>query len=176
MDFDLRLKALTRLARSETEAAEAALRKEFDKVGASLAVDTQYGRLEQNLEVLDTIGHRFSTVVVDTLLTFIQTIESRQITYSQQDRLFENEFKKYHNASSLIVRAVEVLIRLRYLETKSVLHALINLSEHASDSVRKKAVEGLKALADYDIDVFYGDGKQAGIGATPQKHIIDELE
>lgn len=172
----MRLKALARLAQSETEAAHAALRKEFDKVAASLAVETKYELLEQHLKELDAIGHRSSNVVVDILLTFIRTIESREITYSQQDPLFENEIRKYNNASSLIVRAVEVLIRLRYLETRSILHALMNLSKHASENVRTKSVEGLKALADYDIDVFYGDEKQPGIGAAPQKQIIDEIE
>jgi hypothetical protein len=176
MDFDLRLKALARLAQSETEAANAALRKEFDKVAASLAVETKYDLLEQHLKVLDAISHRFSNVVVDILLTFIRTIELREITYSQQDPLFESDIRQYNNAFSLIVRAVDILIRLRYLETRSILHALMNLSKHASEHVRTKSAEGLKALADYDIDVFYGDEKQPGIGATPQKQIIDEIE
>jgi len=31
----------------------------------------------------------------------------------------------------------------------------MNLSEHATDVVRKKPIEGLKALGAYDIAVFY---------------------
>jgi hypothetical protein len=176
MDFDLRLKALTRLAESETEAAKTALQKELDKVAASLEVDSEYGLLEQNLEILATIGYRGSAFVVDVLVKFIHVIESRKITYSEQEALLQEAFGKYHTASSLVVRAVEVLIRLRYLETKRVLQILMGLSNHPSDSVRKKAFEGLEALANYDIRVFYGDGQQAGIGATPQKHILDEIE
>jgi hypothetical protein len=176
MDFDLRLKALARLAQSETEAAGIALRKEIDKIATSLASDTQYEILDQHIEVLDAISYRFSSIAVEILLKFIRSIESLGITYSLQDRSFESEIVKYQNASTLIVRAIEALIRLGYLETKSVLHALLKLSGHPSDNVRAEAIKGLKTLACYDIAVFYGNDKESGIGATPQKQIIDELE
>ncbi len=176
MEFDLRLKALTRLSKSNTEAAEAALRKEFDKVAAALVTDTQYDYLEQHLEVLNAIGHRFSSAAVEILLTFIRTIESRGVTYSPRDTIFDNEISKYHNASSLIVHALDALISLRYLEMKPVLHALLTLSQHSSEAVRNKAAEGLKASAGYNIDVLYGDNTRPGIGAAPQKQIVDELE
>jgi hypothetical protein len=176
VDFDLRLKALARLAQSDTEAAEATLQNEIAKVSASLSGDTQYENLKQHIEVLDVISHRFSSVAVEILLTFIRAIESREITYSPQDRSFESEIRKYLNASTLIVCAIEALIRLRYLETKSVLHALLKLSGHAFDNVRAEAIKGLEALAGYDSAVFYGNDKQAGIGTAPQKQIIDEIE
>lgn len=176
MDFELRVKALSRLAQSRTDAAEAALRKELDKVAAALDVDTQYDHLMQHLEVLDTIGYRFSNIATGVILAFIQAVESRRITYSSQNRSFESEIVKYQNASTLIVRAIEALIKLRYLEPKSVLHALLTLSQHKFDNVCKEAIEGLESLADYDFAVFYGTDKQLGIGATPQKQIIDEIE
>jgi hypothetical protein len=176
MDFDLKLKALTRLAQSTTEAAETALQKELYKVTVALEIDTQYDLLEQHLEVLDTIGYRFSSIAIGVLLKFTQTIESRQITYSSQDRSIESEIAKYQNASTLIVRSVEAMNGLRYLETKSVLHALLDLSQHRLDNVRAKAFDALESLARYDINVFYGNDKHAGIGAAPQKLIIDDLE
>lgn len=176
MDFDLRLKALSRLVKSTTEAAETALQKELDKVTAALGVDTQYDHLVQHLEVLDTIGHRFSTIVARSILAFIQAIESRQLTYSSQDRSFESEIAKYQNSSTLIIRAIEALKELRYLETKSVLYALLNLSQHRSDNVSAAAIAGLESLAGYDLTVFHGTDTHAGIGAAPQKQIIDEIE
>ncbi|MGH7184630.1 MAG: hypothetical protein ACREJN_22005, partial [Nitrospiraceae bacterium] len=176
MDFDSRVKALSRLAQSGTEAAEIALRKELDKVAASLGVDTQYDHLEQQLEILDTIGHRFSSRAVEIILAFIQAVELRRITYSSQDSSLENEIAKYQNASTLIVRGVEALKGLGYLETKSVLHALLNCFQHKFDNVRAGASAGLESLVRYEISVFYGNDKQTGIGATPQKLIIDELE
>jgi len=176
IDIDLRLKALNRLVQSDAEAAAPALQKEFDKVTKSLDSETQYNKLEQSLDVLDVISHRFSQAAADAFLKFMQSIDTREITYSQQDNLFLSEIRKYHNATSLIVRAIESLMRLRYLELTATLHALLKLAQHTSEEVRKKALSGLETLAGYDIRVFYGDGQQQGIGATPQKQILDEIE
>ncbi len=176
MDFDLRLKALTRLAQSETDAAKAALRKEFEKAHASLAAETQYDRLRQDLDVLDVIGYRFSTAAVQSLVAFIESIQRRAITYSALEGPIGAEIRTYQNASALIVRALEVLIKLRYLETHEVLRTLLNLSVHDSERVRKQAVEGLKVLAGYSIEVFYGHDEEPGLGAKPQQEISGALE
>jgi|CXWL01.1.fsa_nt_gi hypothetical protein len=176
MDFDLRVKALSRLAQSNTDAAVVALKKELDKVTASLGTDSDYDHLAQQIEILDTIGHRFSSKSIEIILAFINEIESRQITYSPLDHSLESEITKYQNASTLIVRAVEALKELRYLETKPVLHALLNYSQHQLENVRASAIAGLEELARYDVKVFYGDEKRTGIGDTPQKQIINELE
>jgi hypothetical protein len=176
MDFDLRLKALSRLAQSTTEAAEPALRKELEKVAASLALDTEYDHLVQQLDILETIGHRFSGRVIEIGVAFVQAIESRQITYSVEDSTLEAQIAEYQNASTLIVRMIEVLGNLRYLETKTVLNTFLHLSQHKLENVRTKAIEGLGLLARYDLSIVYGEGKRPGIGATPQKIIIDELE
>lgn len=176
MDFDLRLKALTRLAQSDTEAAAAALRKEFDHAARSLSSETQYDKLEQDLAVLEVIGYRFSGENVKLLLKFVREIESRQITYSEQARLFAKDIAEYRNASTLMVRALEILNQFRYSETRTLLPELINLSRHASESVQKKAFESLKAVSRYNLKLFYDDGERRGIGAIPQKEILDELE
>src|SRR6185437_13624114 len=175
MDFDLRLKALTRLADSTTHEAKAAFEEEIAKVATALEAETQCDVLEQQLGILNVIGHRASARVVTTLLSFIERLSNLNITYSQQDRLLGDSIKQFRNATSLTVRATEILIRLRYLETKSVLHAFLHLSLNASEDVRKKALDGLQQLAAYQIDVIYGDGRQQGIGFAPQQVIVDEL-
>jgi hypothetical protein len=176
VDFDVRLKALSRLAKSPTSESEAALHKEIEKVKAALEADSQYDVLAQHLDILEAIGFRFSAVAVKILLDFIHAMETRQITYSVQDQLHEHEIAKYLNSSTLMARAIEILKKLRYLETKTILHALLNLSEHRSATVSSQAIEAIELLANYDIDVFNGSTNQPGIGATPQKIILDELE
>lgn len=176
MEFDVRVKALSRLAESNTDAAQVALQKELDKVKAALETETQYDLLAQHLEILEAIGFRFSAVAMKIILDFIQTIESRQITYSAQDLLHGHEIAKYLNSSALIVRAIEVLKGFRYLETKRILHPLLDLSQHKSETVRLQAIEALHSLVNYDLDVFYGSTNQPGVGAIPQKIVLDELE
>jgi hypothetical protein len=176
MEFEARLKAVARLAESTTEAAARALQKEFDAAASALATGTEYDQLEQSLAVVNAIGFRFSATAARILAKFADRIEQRQLTYSEQDRLFGSSFRDYRNATSLIVLTIQALAQLRYLETPAVLRALMRLTLHSADSVRKKATEGLKELSEYDIGVFYGENQSGGIGPTPQKQVVDELQ
>jgi hypothetical protein len=175
MDFDARLKALATLSESSTEAAERALRRELENATTTLAAVTEYDQLEQSLSVINTVGFRFSGPAVDALASFTQSIDSRTLTYSEQDRFFGGAFERYRNAATLIGKVIESLVRLRYLETSRVLHALMRLSVHPVENVRTKALKGLEDLAGYDIRIFYGDGERAGIGAAPQSLLLDEF-
>lgn len=176
MDFDARLKALATLSESTTEAAERALRREFDTATTTLSGTADFDQLERSLDVIDTIGFRFSRPAVDALAAFTQSIESHVLTYPEQERLYDRTFERYRNAEALIEKAIHALVRLRYLETKGVLHALIRLSGHSAQQVRAKALKGLKKLAAYDIKVFYGEGERGGIGAAPQLFLMDEID
>jgi len=176
MDIDARLKALRRLVQSQTDAAKAALSKEMNGVSDALEKYDEYDVLEQNLDILDVIGYRFSERAVSILNGFIQTIESRTLKYSHTTEGFADYVAKYSNAQSLIVKAVEVLVRLRYLETRAVLDVLLRLSDHPVEKIREKALSGLESLAKYDLNVFYGSDRQRGIGPYPQIQILEVLE
>ena len=88
MDFDLRLKAISRLATSETDAAAEALKNTLEKALGSLHEDTEYDLLEQSLSVLEAIAHRFSDVVAAEIIGFIEAIKTRQITYDNKHAAF----------------------------------------------------------------------------------------
>jgi hypothetical protein len=176
MENDVRLKALARLAQSTTDAAKAALLAELNEAAATLKTQTEYETLLQSLEVLNVIGYRFSERTVGTIDNFIQTIEARKLTYSQEHGGFTDYIAKYNNAQSLIARAVEVVVRLRYYEPKAVLRILLALFDHPSENVRKKVQSGLDSLAKYDLDVFYGADRKGGIGPAPQNEVLGVLE
>lgn len=173
MDFKLRLKAISRLAASETDAAAEALKKTLEKALASLHEDTEYDLLEQSLSVLEAIAHRFSDVVAAEIIEFIAAIKTRQITYDNKHAAFVAEIAKYQNASTLAIRAIEVLLRVRYLETQTVTQALFKLSIDDAGDIRKEAIESLRKVAAYDLNVFYGNDRQGGIGGQPQKQMLD---
>lgn len=166
MKFSLRLKALSRLAESNTEAAGKALQNEIDKSSTAVASGTDYQVLERHIEILQTIGHRSSELTARTLLAFIETIDSR---------LDKNGTNEFQNATSLIASAIDILTQLRYLETRLILHGLIKLSLHSDEKVSRKTLDALKVFAAYDLHVVVGREGQSGIGAAPQKLIIDEL-
>ena len=175
MDSDLRLKALGRLATSETPAAAEALKKALDKALASLHEDREYDLLDQSLAELEAIAHRFSDVVAAEIIRFIAAVRTHQITYDKKHAAFVADVAKYQNASTLAVRAIEVLLRVRYLETQTVTQALLKLSIDEDGDIRKEAIDGLKKVAVYDLDIFYGNARQNGIGAWPQKQVTDLL-
>lgn len=175
MDFDLRLKAISRLATSETDAAAEALKKALGKALASLHEDTEYDVLEQSLSVLEAIAHRFCDVVATEIVAFIEAIKTRHITYDEKHAAFVTEIAKYQNASTLAIRAIEVLLRVRYLATQTVTQALLKFSIDEDGDIRKEAIDSLKKVAAYDLNVFYGDDRQGGIGGRPQKQILDVI-
>lgn len=175
MQFDLFLKAISRLATSETGAAVEALKKTLEKALASLHEDTEYDLLEQSLAILEAIAHRFSDQVADEIIRFIAAIKTRQITYNNEHAAFVAEIAKYRNASTLAIRAIEVLISIRYMETQTVTYTLLKLSIDENDDIREKAIESLRKVAAYDLSVFYGNDQQGGIGGLPQKQMLDVI-
>jgi hypothetical protein len=176
MDVDARLKALARLAQSKTDAAREAIEKELNQVSKTLESESEYDFLTQALDILDVIGYRLSGHAVGIVDAFIQTVEARKIRNTQVEEFLSFEVAKYNNAQTLVAKAIEVAVHLRYYETQSVLRILLRTFNHPSESVRKKAFEGLSAVASYDLDVFYGSDRNGGIGAAPQQQIIDTLE
>lgn len=176
MDIDTRLKALARLAKSPTDSAKAALAKEIDQAAEMLETQAEYDQLEQSLKVLDVIAYRFSERAVNVIANFIQAIEARPLSYSHADDAFADYVAKYSNAQTLIIKAIEILIRLRYHQTRSVVRILLRLDNHSSEGIRKKVRTGLHSIAKYDLDAFYGADGRGGIGPGPQKEILEELE
>lgn len=171
-----RLKALARLAQSKSDAARTALSAELDEVTAILQGHTEYDRLLHSLEVLNVIGYRFGDRTVGVIEQFIQTIETRRLAYSQTHDAFADYIAKFSNAQSLIVKAIEVVVRLRYYETRAVFHILLGLYGHPSENVQKQVQSGLDSLAKYDLDVFYGEDRKGGLGTAPQNEMLEALE
>ncbi|MGH8635064.1 MAG: hypothetical protein ACRET7_13160 [Burkholderiales bacterium] len=172
MDFDLRLKALIGLADSQTSAALEALKDALEKAQASLNEHTQYDLLEQSLSILEAIAHRFKNEVTSAIISFIPALKTRRITYSAEMSMFAKDIASYQNASSLAVCAIDVLMRLRYVSTEPITRTLLKLSVDENKDIRSKAIDSLKTIAAYDLDVFYGPDRKTGIGGEPQRQVL----
>lgn len=175
MDFDARRKALSRLAESTTEAAERALRQEFETAAATLADATNYDQLDQGLDVIDIVGFRFSHSAVDALVIFAKAVDARELTYSDLDLSVRDALRDYHSSATLVIKAIQALLRLGYLETHKVARVLLELSIHSEESIRAKALDGLEHLSNYNINVFHGDDQGNGMGASPQMVLLEEV-
>lgn len=176
MEIDVRLKALTRLAQSTTDAAKAALRVELGEASTTLETRTEYTALRHSLEILGAIGYRFSDLTVAVIEKFIQRAERLEVTYPNPDGVFADSIAKHSDAHSLIVRAVEVVVYLRYYEPGSLLRILLELYEHPAASVREKVRSGLDCLARYDFQAFYGQDTKDRTGPVLQDAVLGLME
>lgn len=178
MDSATRIKALERLAQSDTPAAEAAIGRACEQAFAVLVQSCEYEALEFEIEALAKVGFRRSRETVAALDAFVRSVEARKLIYSDQLDALSEVWSKYRNARTLITRGIEVLSILRYLQTSAVLDTLLWASTHADESVRKSAISALSATAKYELSVFYGheNGINRGVGASPQLEVISCLE
>ncbi|MES1146920.1 MAG: hypothetical protein ABUL52_00850 [Solimonas sp.] len=176
MDFETKLRALESLAASKTDAAQKALRVELERSRKLLRESSSYDELDNALRVLKTVGFISSREAVESLVTFIESIESRSLTHPDELRKILVAVERYRNAETLVAHAIDSLRMLRYLEPVPLLYCLLALTNHASEQIRKKSLESLSEMAEYNITVFYGRGDSVGIGALPQLSIVSEIE
>ncbi|MEO8119099.1 MAG: hypothetical protein ABI606_07230, partial [Rhodoferax sp.] len=178
LNKELRNRALARLASSRSSEAHAALREVFNQASTTLTQVNQFDELASALEVMETIAHRFPGESVAAIMEFLNGAEARSLTYAEgYEGVAEDEFfGEVYGAPALMVKALETLSTLRYLETRSVLQALLPLSTHHLEKIRRAALEHLEQTAAYNIPVFFGTKEVPGIGAYPQQQILAFVE
>ena len=170
MDLDLRIAALARLAASDAEDARKLLVKELEQIEQSLRDDTEFVRLEASLKTLCAIAHKFPTRAVNDLKEFLHSIPERALTYT--DEPLSDYLKKYKTAATLMREAIEVASAVRYLETENVLSLLLAMARRPEEDVRNNALEAMGKLAEFNLDVFYGNEERGGLGAEPQLRVV----
>ena len=178
MESSVQLEVLARLLQSKTAASAQAVERACREAIASLDKENDYVALEFALDVLLTVGYRHSDASVVALDRFMRSVESRQLTLSESAVATLFAMKRYQNPFRLMVKGIDVLVAMRYLQTKQGVSSLLWASGHCDESVRKAAIAGLGAVTNYDISVYYSEGMEVrrGIGAAPQSLVIEKLE
>lgn len=175
MDISLKIKALNKLSESTTTDATIALTLELEKSKAIIKSEVNYEILDNNLEIHNVLIDRFPQLVLDSLIFFIESIDNRIISYNAAPALQE-KISKYQNSSTLIVKSLTILSRLRYFSTERLVLLLLNLTKHSSEEVKEKAAHCLEEVSAYKINVIHGSGNEQGIGFGPQAIIVSILK
>lgn len=176
MDKNLKQAGLRSLAKVAGESSEIALRKEVDKITAVLQSETQYDHIETQLELLDTIAYRVYEETVATIRELLERLKSMELTYEEIDGYPAERLHKFQNSYTLIAKALEVLEHIRYHQPSEILDIFFEYSCHAEENVAKKATHGIEKISGYDLDIFYGDGKDwSGLGWEPQEKVLDKI-
>jgi hypothetical protein len=170
MDLELRLAALSKLMDNKSEAVEQRLSEEFRRSEDLLRQGTDYDELVVALKTLAVLGPRFHGAVVPLLTDFVRSVRTRALT--QGGELIPASRLLYRSSAHLIREAIDATTSVRYLHTEAFVDFLLELSKDNDDEVRGKAERALEAVAEFDLDIFYGG---PGMGAKPQADIVAHL-
>lgn len=176
MDIKLKQTALQNLARTAGDLAETALKKESTKITAALQSETQYEQIGEQLELLDTIAYRVYKEAVDVIRGLLERLEGLKLTYQEIPGYPTEQYREFQSNFTLMIEALEVLEHIRYHQPSEILDLFFEYSCHTEESVANQAKHGIEELAGYDLDIFYGNGKDwPGLGWEPQKKVLEKI-
>jgi len=167
MDLELRLAALANLVPVENDEVERRLLAELNRIEGVLQSGTDHEELSAALKTLAVLAPRFHARVMPMLVNFVRSVPTRALTQGGQP--IPASWRKYRSASHLIREAIEVPHAVRFVHTDRLLDFLLELVGSEDEEVRGKAERTLEALAEFDLNLFYGE---RGLGARPQTEIV----
>jgi hypothetical protein len=176
MDHSSRIKVLKQLARTRGASADKALEKETTSIAKQLETETQFDILDQQLELLDSIAFRVAEKSVSILREFIKRLETLELTHSEQAALAGETFIEYESTSRLSASALNILDRIRYFRPIEILEIFVESLASHSELISNAARQGLRHLAEYNIDIFCKVADRPGLGPAPQLAIVDWLD
>lgn len=176
MNMKLKQTALQNLARTAGELAETALKKESTKITTALQSETQYEHIADQLELLDTIAYRVYKEAVGAIRGLLERLEGLELTYQEIPGYPAERIREFQSNYTLMVKALEILEHIRYHQPSEILDVFFEYSCHSEESVAKQAKHGIEELAGYDLDIFYGNGKDwRGLGWEPQEKVLEKI-
>jgi hypothetical protein len=167
MDLELRLAALANLVPVENDEVERRLLAELNRVEGVLQNETDYEDLSAALKTLAVLAPRFHARVIPMLVDFVRSIPTRALTQGEEP--IPAAWRRHRSASQLIREAIDVPHAVRFVHTDRLLDFLLELSGSGNEEVRGKAERTLEALAEFDLNLFYGE---QGLGVRPQARIV----
>lgn len=176
LEISLKQKALIQLARASGKVAQAALNNEAEKIALALQTETQYDHIETQLDILDSIAYRVHEKAIEIIKGLLARLENLDLTYQEVQGFPAERLREYQTNSKLIIRALEALERIRYHQPSVALDLFFRYSAHSDEKIAKQAMHGLALFAGFDLDIFYGDGKDwKGLGWGPQEKVLEKI-
>lgn len=169
-ELEMRLAALSKLVASTSPAIQSRLGDEMRRVEKTLSEGTDYDDLIAALKTLAVLSPKFHGAVLPHLTTFVRSVRERALTIAGEPMVAAES--RYRSAEQLIREAIGAAASVSYLHTSALVDFLLELCLDKDDEVRSKAEQALEKLAQFDLDLFYGE---AGIGARLQGEIVHHL-
>lgn len=154
--------------------AEIIERDEIDKFFEFLATDLydfiskaeSNDDIDINLDLLEEYAFRVPEITVKIVKRIVS--DERKL----QPKTYKSDWGDIKGLSheGLLKRVIELLGKVRYLETKDTLSLLLLLSKMPNGDIKKKALEGIKSLSQYNLFAL------RNIGFRTQSMILYEVE
>jgi len=173
MDKHDKLKILRQLSLTRGQKAEGALKAELKKVTDRLANESDYSELKQLLEELSVFAFRVHKETINAIRSFLQRMRSSHDSINKANAIFPNRFPAHLH---LTRDALDIVERIRYFEMPSALEIFCEYSANEDSALRRRALDGLKKCAVYDIDIYFAGENRAGLKEAPQLQVIEFLE
>jgi hypothetical protein len=179
MDAKQKQSVLTQLAKTEGDAAQAALLKEANKISAALISETRYDAIEDQIALLGTFAWRVPEKAFDILGDLLAHLPTTELTHEPIGELWvsEDEKRRLNHRNSLIIKAMEVLERICFHNPeldKKILRIFLEATTYEEASVKKAANINLASMAGYRFDIWnvtLQDG--CCLGPQPQAIIVE---
>lgn len=168
MDQDNRIKALSQLAKSNSEKANLTIQSEYAKLKSILNSSLNYEELEECLDTLKVILHKVAEDAVPSLADMIKRLEIAKLILPDSYK----DYPELYNHTKVQQKALELLGQLRYWNkdvAEQVISLIIEFSMDKNEPLRNKAQEQLKLIAEIDLKIF----KEIGLYA--QRILLDKI-
>jgi hypothetical protein len=169
-DPQVRLAALSKLVEIKSPAVEARLSETFRNAEGVLQHSTDYDDLLHELKTIAVLVPRFHMATMPLLQAFVRSVSTRALT--KDGSPVEGGRLRYWSPANLIGEAIDVSEKVRYLHTEQVVDFLLEMSRSDDEDVRGKAERAFGKLAQFDLDIFYGE---PGLGAQPQARMVSHF-
>ena len=169
-DLQVRLAALSKLVKIKSHAVDARLGEEMRRVERTLADATDYDELDVALKTLTVLAPRFHAAVVPLIASFSRSVVLRALT--QHGEPLPEARLRYRSANHLVNRAIDAARSVAYAHTAEFVHLLLELDRSPAEEIRDKAASAIERLAEFDLNIFFGEG---GVGGQPQATLVTHL-
>ncbi|HAU0368272.1 TPA: hypothetical protein JBF73_03570 [Legionella pneumophila] len=177
IDIKLRKRALEQLASTAGQLANFAIEKEVLNIEHKLLSETDYNTLSDYIELLDIVAFRNHGKAIGVFLALLKRLADVQLSYQQIKNYPLDKLEKIYTNNKLIIKVLDAINKIRYYEPEKILDIIFEYSIHGNEEIEQKAIRCIEAFAQYNLDIFYGDGKEwGGLGWLPQEKTLIKIK
>lgn len=179
MDFKQKKKIINFLVTKavEDQRALTAIENELKKADEELKSSIEFDVISEQIAFLKIMARLFPKEVVSIYLELLSRLNSIELSYKEIPNIPLDRLKSLYTREKLIIQVFNALETVRYHDIEKILNILFEYAIHEDEDVRKQAIRGLETIAQYDLDVFYGNGKEFhGLRWWPQEKIVEKIQ